>query len=120
MEHIFLGINFPAPRNYERVRVENVNFNESVSILIEKFREITGNKDDVSIAYLGEILEDNEPIKRYGLRTGSTIHVLKKIVEDEPKEYKKFTELECSKICSNFRSLNNGNYYVRLYFELFL
>lgn len=112
MDHLFLGINFPAPRNYERVRVENVNLNESVSFLVEKFREITGNKDDVSICYLGNILEDNEPIKRYGLRTGSTIHVLRKAVEDDPKDFKKFTELDCSRICANFRSLNNGHYYV--------
>ena len=113
MDHVYLGINFPAPRNYERVRVENVNLNESVSSLIEKFHEISGNKDEVSICYLGNILEDNEPIKRYGLRNGSTIHVLKKVVEEDMKDYSKFTELDCSRICANFRSLNNGNYFVR-------
>lgn len=113
MNHIYLGINFPAPRNYERIRVENVNFNETISSIVEKFREITGNhKDEISLAYCGNILEDNEPINRY-LRTGSTIHVLRKNIEDEPKDYNKFTELDVSRVCSMFRSLNSGNFHVR-------
>lgn len=112
MDHLFLGINFPAPRSYERIRVENVNLNESVSFLIEKFRNLTGIKDEVSVCYLGNILEDDEPITRYGLHAGSTVHILKKAAEEGPKEYTRFTELDCSRICSNFRSLNNGNFYV--------
>lgn len=114
MDYVFLGINFPAPRNYERVRVENVNFNASVSYLIEKFRELTGNKDDVSLVYLGNILEDNEPINKYYLRTGSTVHVLRKAVEEEPKDYKKFTELDVQRVTSSYRNnLNSGNFHVR-------
>lgn len=113
MDHIYLGINFPAPRNYERVRVENINFKESVSSIVEKFREITGNnKDEICLAYCGNLLEDNEPINRY-LRIGSTVHVLRKNVEDEPKDYKKFTELDVSRVCSMYRSLNSGNFHVR-------
>jgi glutathionylspermidine synthase len=111
MDHLFLGINFPAPRNYERVRVENVNFNENVEKLIEKFRELTGNKDEISLAYLGNILEDNEPINRY-LRAGSTVHILKKSPEDVKKDYKKFTELDVSTIAARFRMLNSGNFHV--------
>lgn len=114
MDYVFLGINFPAPRNYERVRVENVNFNETVSVLVEKFREITGNKDNVSLLYLGNILEDNEPISKYYLRTGSTVHVLRKTFEEEPKDYKKFTEADVQRVTSMYRNnLNSGNFHVR-------
>lgn len=113
MDHVYFGINFPAPRNYERVRVENVNFNETISFLKEKFQEILPeNKDEISIVYLGNILEDSEPINRY-LRVGSTVHVLRKYFEDEPKDYKKFNEMDVSTICSMYRSLNSGNFHVR-------
>lgn len=113
MDHIYLGVNFPAPKNYERIRVENVNLKENVSVLIEKFRELTGHKeDDVSFVYCGNVLEDNEPINRF-LRSGSTVHVLRKFVEEEPKEYKKITELDVSRLCSLYRSLNSGNFHVR-------
>lgn len=113
MDHIYLGVNFPAPRNYERIRIDNVNLKENVSVLIEKFREITNHKEeDVSFVYCGNVLEDNEPINRF-LRNGSTVHVLRKIVEDEPKEYKKITELDVSRLCSLYRSLNSGNFHVR-------
>jgi Ubiquitin family len=113
MEHVFLGIHFPAPRNYERVRVDDVNFNQNCAELIEKFRQITGNKDDVSLVYLGKVLEDSEPINRYNLRVGSTVHVLRKTVDDEPKPMKSFNELDVSRICSMYRSLNSGNFHVR-------
>jgi hypothetical protein len=120
MNHIFLGISFPSPRSYERVRVENVNFNESCSVLKEKFYEISDNKDDVSLVYCGNILEDDEPINRY-LRAGSTIHVLRKAaVEDEVKTYKPYNELDVSKICALFRSLNSGNFHVRQWMLLLL
>lgn len=112
MNHIFLGINFPAPRHYERVRVENVNFNENVSSLKDKFVELTGVGDaEVTLLYCGQILEDNEPINRY-LPIGSTIHVLYKASEDEPKTFNKFQELDVSRICAMFRSLNSGNFHV--------
>lgn len=113
MDHIYLGVSFPEPRNYERIRIDNVNLKENVSVLIEKFREITNHKEeDVSFVYCGNVLEDNEPINRF-LRNGSTVHVLRKIVEDEPKEYKKITELDVSRLCSLYRSLNSGNFHVR-------
>jgi hypothetical protein len=112
MDHVYIGITHPASERFERVRVENVNFNDNVSLLVEKFRELTANKDEVSLAYLGNILEDNEPINRY-LRPGSTVYVLRKAPEDEKKDYKKFTELDVSQCVSMFRSLNSGNFHVR-------
>lgn len=111
MDHIYLGINFPAPRNYERVRVE-ANLNATISCLVEKFREITNNTFAVSIAYCGNILEEDEPINRY-LRSGSTVHILKKQSEDEPKEHKKMTELDVNRVCAAYRGLNSGNFHVR-------
>lgn len=111
MDHIYLGISFPAPRNYERVRVDNVNFNDSVSSLKEKFREVSNNKENVSLVYCGDVLEDSEPINRY-IQPGSTVHVLRKAEDDESKDYKKFTELDVSRVCSLFRSLNSGNFHV--------
>lgn len=113
MNHVFLGIHFPAPRNYERVRIEDVNFNENVSFLKEKFTEVSGILDkEVSLVYCGNILEDNEPINRY-VRSGSTIHVLRKAAEEEVKTYKAFTELDVSRVCAMYRSLNSGHFHVR-------
>lgn len=111
MDHVYLGICFPAPRNYERVRV-TVNFNDLISSLVDKFREISSNKDNVSLVYCGDVLEDNEPINRY-LRSGSTVHVLRKAEDDVPKAYKKFTELDVARVVSMYRSLNSGNFHVR-------
>lgn len=37
MEYIYCGIKFPAPRNYERVRVD-VNFSENTAALKEKIK----------------------------------------------------------------------------------
>lgn len=113
MDYIYFGIQYPAPRNFQRIRLENVNFNENTAELLEKFREKTGNKEEVSLVYLGNILEDNEPINRYNLRPGSTIHVLKRCSEDIPKNYKSFTEVDVSQICAQFRSLNSGHFHVR-------
>lgn len=113
MNHVFLGINFPAPRNYERVRVENVNFNENISFLKEKFYEITGFLDkEVALVYCGNILEDNEPINRY-VGIGSTIHVLRKVADDDVRSFKTFTELDVSRVCAMYRSLNSGHFHVR-------
>lgn len=51
MEHIFCGIKFPSPRNYERVRVE-VNFKENIAQLKEKIRnEILQNNCEFSLVY---------------------------------------------------------------------
>lgn len=52
MEHIFCGIKFPAPRNYERVRVD-VNFSENTAALKEKIKnEILVNKNcEFSLVY---------------------------------------------------------------------
>lgn len=100
--------------------MDDVNFSQNCAELIEKFRQITGNKDDVSLVYLGNILEDSEPINRYNLRVGSTVHVLRKTAEDEPKNYKSFNELDVSRVCSMYRSLNSGNFHVSLTMENFL
>ncbi|CRK88798.1 CLUMA_CG002547, isoform A [Clunio marinus] len=110
MDHVFLGIHFDETKKYERIRVDNVNFNENVSFLKEKFCDITGRKEDVSLVYCGNILEETEPINRY-VRNGSTIHILRKTEEDEHKEYKKFNEMDVSRVCSQFRSLNSGNFH---------
>jgi hypothetical protein len=114
MDYIFLGIQYPAPRNFERIRLENINFNENTAELVEKFRSLTGNKEEVSLVYLGNILEDNQPISRYNLRPGSTIHVLKRSNEDNPKNYKSFTEIDVSHVTALYRSLNNGNFHVSI------
>lgn len=113
MSHVFLGINFPAPRNYERIRVENLNFNDNVEKLKQKFSEITGLSDkEVSLIYCGNILEDNEPINRY-VQIGSTIHVLRKPAEEDITTYKTFTELDVSRVVSLYRTLNSGHFHVR-------
>lgn len=52
MEHIFCGIKFPAPRNYERVRVDNVNFSENAAALKDKIKkEILLSNCEISLVY---------------------------------------------------------------------
>lgn len=52
MEHIFCGIKFPAPRNYDRVRVDNVNFNENTATLKEKIKnEVLFSNCEFSLVY---------------------------------------------------------------------
>lgn len=59
------------------------------------------------------MLEDDEPLnKNKTLRAGSTIQVLKKHKEESPKEWKKFTEIDVSRVVSYFRALNSGNFHV--------
>lgn len=115
MEHIYCGIKFPAPRNFERVRVDNVNFNENSAALKERIlNEVLKTKDEISLVYLGNILADDEPIcKQKNIRSGSTIHVLKKPKEEEIKTYTKFTEADVSRVVTLYRSLNSGNFHVR-------
>lgn len=117
MAHIFCGINFPAPRSFERVRVDNVNFNENSAALKERIlSEIFNTKDfEISLVYLGNILADDEPISKHPIRPGSTIHILKKPKEEEIKVYSKFTEVDVSKVVSLYRSLNSGNFHVSQY-----
>lgn len=113
MDYLFFGIQQSAQSHFERIRVDNVSFNENGSELIEKFRSLTGNKDEVSLVYLGNILEEAEPINRYNLRSGSTIHVLKKSSgDDDVKNYKSFTEVDVSRVTALFRGLNAGNFHV--------
>lgn len=66
--------------------------------------------------FSGNILEDDEPISKYqNIRSGSTIHVLKKAEEETTKECpQKFTELDVSRVVSYFRALNSGNFHVRI------
>ncbi|KAG5670199.1 hypothetical protein PVAND_000477 [Polypedilum vanderplanki] len=113
MEHIFCGIHFPAPRHFERVRVL-CNLSENSSALKERVKNeiLFGTKDEISLVYCGNILEDDEPINKYNLKAGSTVHVLRKIVEESPKEYtNKFTELDVGRTASLYRSLNSGNFH---------
>lgn len=112
MDYLFFGIQQSAQTHFERIRVDNINFNENGSELIEKFRSLTGNKDEVSLVYLGNILEETEPINRYNLRPGSTIHVLKKTSDDPPRNYKSFTEVDVSRVCAMYKNLNAGNFHV--------
>lgn len=52
MEHIFCGINFPAPQNYQRVRVENVNLSENTASLKEKIKNDLKIQDcEISLVY---------------------------------------------------------------------
>jgi hypothetical protein len=114
MEYIYCGIKYPAPRSYERVRVDNVNFNENSAALKERLKnEIFETKDEISLVYCGNILEDDEPISKYELRSGSTIQVLRKAKDNKLTENtKKFTELDVSRILSLYRTLNAGNFHV--------
>lgn len=124
MDYLFFGIQQSAQTHFERIRVDNISFNENGSELIEKFRSLTGNRDEVSLVYLGNILEEAEPINRYNLRPGSTIHVLRKSADEQPKNYKSFTEVDVSRVCAMYRGLNAGNFHVskqkRYLFSLFL
>lgn len=120
MEYIYLGVKLPAPRSYERIRIGNINFNENVSILREKFLELYDeNNNNFSFSYCGIILDDTEPIKKYNLRSGSTVHVLRKNNDDESKEVpSKFTEMEVQRVTALYRSLNSGNFHVSQQFFL--
>lgn len=115
MEHLYCKVNFPAPREMERVRVDNVNFNENSAALKERIKNeiLMDTKDDCDLVFLGNILADDEPIsKQPRIRSGSTIQVLKKFKEEEIKIYSKFTEIDVSRVSSLFRSLNSGNFHV--------
>lgn len=112
MDYLFFGIQQSAHLHFERIRVNNISFNENGTELIEKFRSLTGNKDEISLVYLGNILDETEPINRYNLRSGSTIHVLRKAAEEPPKNYKSFTEVDVSRIVAMYRGLNAGNFHV--------
>lgn len=113
MPYLYCGIKFPAPRNFERIKVENVNFSENSAALKERIlSEILKTKDEISLVYLGNILNDDEPISKQPIKSGSTIHVLKKPKEEEVKIYSKFTEVDVSRISSLYRSLHSGNFHV--------
>lgn len=114
MDFIYCGIKFPAPRNYEKVRVE-IDFNENSGALKEKIqKEILSTKDEISLVFCGNELNDDEPINKYNLRAGSsTIQVLRKTPEVQTKEFTtKFNEIDVGRVCSLFRGLNSGNFHV--------
>lgn len=113
MEYVFCGIKFAEPRNYEKIRVD-INFNENSVALKEKIqKDVLKTKDEISLIFCGNELQDDEPINKYNLRTGSTVQVLKKILEIPSKEFStKFTELDVSRVSSLFRGLNSGNFHV--------
>lgn len=119
MDFIYCGIKFKSPRNFERIRVDNVNFNENSAALKERVKNeiLDKTKDEISLVYCGNILEDDEPIKKYVLHSGSTVHVLRKSPEEQIKEVPaKFTELDVSSVCSLYRALNSGNFHVSFLF----
>ena len=113
MEYVFCGIKFAEPRNYEKIRVD-VNFNENSVFLKEKIqKDILKTKDEITLVFCGNELHDDEPINKYNLRTGSTVQVLRRIIEIPPKEFtSKFTEMDVSRVSSLFRGLNSGNFHV--------
>ncbi|CAG9806841.1 unnamed protein product [Chironomus riparius] len=112
MEYVFCGIKFAEPRNYEKIRVD-INFNENSVTLKEKIqKDILKTKDEISLIFCGNELNDDEPINKYNLRTGSTVQVLRRIIEIPPKEFTtKFTEMDVSRVSSLFRGLNSGNFH---------
>jgi Ubiquitin family len=122
MEFLYFGLRFSAPRNFERVRIDNVDFNDKAKILKERLKseilknDIVLSDEEICLIFCGDQLEDNEPINKYKVRSGSTIHVMKMQVEEKPKEYSKFTEFDVSRVTSYYRSLNSGNFYVSFSF----
>lgn len=112
MDYLYFGIQQSSQLHFERIRVNNISFNEKTEQLIEKFRSLTNIKDEISLVYLGNILDETEPINRYNLRPGSTIHVLRKTAEEPVNNYKSFTEVDVSRVCAMYRSLNAGNFHV--------
>lgn len=113
MDYVYCAIKFPAPRNYERIRVD-VNLLDNSATLREKVQNeiLQNNNQDFSLIFCGNELEDDKPINNYGVNVGSTIQVLKKAPEPQPREFGKFTELDVSRVCSLFKSLNSGNFHV--------
>lgn len=116
MEYVFCGIKWAEPRNYEKIRVD-ISFKENSVALKEKIQnDILKTKDEISLVFCANELNDDEPLNKYAnLRVGSTIQVLRKIVEIPPKEFtSKFTEMDVSRISSLFRGLNSGNFHVSI------
>lgn len=114
MDYIYFGIKLPS-KQFDRIRVDNVNFNENSSALKQRVSEIIVTKDEeeITLVYCSNILEDDEPLNKYNLHAGSTVHVLRKIVDEPVKEFKtKFTEIDVARVCSMYRSLNSGNFHV--------
>ena len=66
------------------------------------------------LVYCGDVLEDDNELSKLEIRSGSTIHVLRKPAPEKSlNDYPKFTEADVQRVCSLYRSLTATSFHVR-------
>lgn len=103
MANIIIGVRF-LTNKLQRIKFENVELDEKASGLKEKTSQQIGTPmDQIDLMYAGLILEDDQPLKSYGITPGVMVHVLKKRIKKEvaPKTY---TEAEIMELAASIRT----------------
>lgn len=71
--NLFIGIKHPAPKKYEKLRVENVDLNSLVATLKNNISSNDINKDEIQFIYCGDVMDLKSPLSKYNLSSGSTV-----------------------------------------------
>jgi hypothetical protein len=61
--------------------------------------------------YCGQPLQDGKTLNEQGIKTGSTVHVLKKVCKPPPQEFEKFTEVDVTELVTKFRSIKAASFH---------
>lgn len=103
MAKLFLGVRIPN-RAYERLLIENVDFEQSVLGLRDQIaKKLDVPKEEIELLYCGNVLEDDEKISDLNIKPNTTIHVLKKTTKaPNYSTTATFTDTDCQRIADTF------------------
>lgn len=103
MANIIIGVRF-CTNKLQRIKFDNVELDGKAGGLKEKTSQQIGTPmDQIDLMYAGMILEDDQPLKSYGITPGVMVHVLKKRIKNQAPT-KTYTEAEIMELAASIRT----------------
>lgn len=94
-----------------RFQLDSINLNCIVNEFMSKVADnVHLSVKEIELIYCGVALQGHQTLDFYGVKNGSTIYALKKVIPEESIETEKFSEIEISKVLTALRMavLNPG------------
>ncbi|XP_049835899.1 ubiquitin-like protein 7 isoform X1 [Schistocerca gregaria] len=104
MSRIVFGIRL-SPNTYQRVKIEGIDLECTVDHLKQEASRVTNlPKSFLELVYCGNILEDEATLRASGLKSDSTVHVLKKREKEAPVPSRPLSEMDIQELVMAFKT----------------